>query len=699
MPKNLSGVIILTDKAGTTISNGVVTTNEVITKSITDTGDIYMSGGIFNGSNSILFNEPYQFVDIQHNLHVYGTMLLDYQGNTLNVGQLLAAGGGGGGSTAYPSITYNSSTGETTFSGSLIFPTSSIASGSINNSDFMTLSTSQNVSGSKTYSTQQNFSNNIRIDGSILLNSAGLTLNNSNLQKIQYLSNVSSDIAASLSSLSTKLTDISYSSVSPITTTINNKLQCSTISFSNTLNGVSSTTYGFISTLSANCQTQLTTNANSITSAQNDIQVLKDATRNLSATSSASTFANTLNTSTLNASTFVFSNTINSISATDFSNVMFYCKNLTSDASASILALQNKTQYLSYSANTSSFSNTLNSSTFAFSNTINGFSVLDFSNVMFYCKTLTSNCQDQITAATATAASGLALATTASAGVAGIVTVSIPGLQGQITAQGVLIGNNSDAIGTLQQKTTQISYNNTTSITTIGSTCSTNVFRLTTLNSGLVQDENQPVVFIGTTRFRNGVTISDGFGLDVSGGITQTNNSANTFNGSVSCIRDFTSSGTNSNLNSTNIQIGTSTAAALTVNATSTVNSDMTFSATKKLVIKNIVPRNLDDIYFGGEAGAYVLYNTIFNTKTAFNEPVSFLANYKQGTTALRYTSESFNSTYSVTANTSVTLSAPLVSIGNLLSATTVYGNLVVVGSITNSTGVLNMIGQIVQQF
>jgi hypothetical protein len=632
MSKSLSGINIISDNAGTIISGGVVNTNEVITKSITDTGNIYMDGGIFNGSNSITFNEPYQFVDIQHNLHVYGTMLLDYQGSTLNVGQLLAAGGGGGGgSTAYPSITYDSATGVTTFTGALVFPSQSILSNAIINSDFITLGTTQNVSGSKTYSTQQTFSNNIRLDGSLLLNSAGLVLNNSNLQKIQWLSNVSSDIAASISSLSTKLTAISYAAGSPNITTIADKLQGSVISFSNTLNGVSSTTFGYISTLSSNAENRLVSNAN-------DIQVLKDCTRNLTATSSASTFANTLNTSTLNASTFVFSNTINNIS------------------------------------------------------------VLDFSNVMMYCKSLTSDCQNQISAAAGVAASGLALATTASAGVAGIVTTTLPAMSALITANTNGIAANTDAIGTLQQKTTGLSYSNATTISTIGLLNATTI-RIGNLESGFTQITNSPIVIIGTCEHRNGLSVTNGFGLSVDGGIVQNNNSANTFNGSVSCIRDFTTSGTNSNLNSTNIQIGTSSAAALTVNATSTFASDATFAATKKLVIKNIVPRNLDDIYFGGEAGAYVLYNTIFNTKTAFNEPVSVLANYKQGTTALRYTSESFNSTYSVTANTSVTLSAPLVSIGNLLSATTIYGNLVVVGSISNSTGILSTIGQVVQQF
>jgi len=686
MYKSISGVKVLTDDAGTIITKGTIVTNsETVKGTIATGGSIYCGGNIYHGTQQIVFDDTYNFTNFYQSVHIFELLFLDYGGQTYNIGAIIAAGTGGGGGS-YPTITYDSTTGITTFTGGLAFPTASISSSSINNSDFMTLATTQTVSSSKTYTLQQVFQNNIRLDLGLILNSGNLTLTNSNLQKIQYLSNVSSDIAAALTALQTKTTAISYVAGSTNITSIADKLQCSVVSFSNTLNGVSSTTFGYISTLSANAQTQLTSNSN-------DIQALKDATRNLTATSSQSTFSQTLN-----SNTFTFSS-INGFSSSDFSNAITYGKNLTSDGQTQLTALQNKTQYLSYSSNTSTFSNTLNTSILTFGTSLNGFNTTDFSTSITYSKTLTSDAQTQITAATATAASGLALATTASAGVAGITTVSIPTLQGQITAQGVLIGNNSDAIGTLQQKTTQISYNNTTSITTIGSTCSTNVFRLSTLNSGFTQDVNSPIVIIGTCEHRNGLSISNGFGLSCDGGIVQNNNSGNTFNGSVSCIRDFTTSGTNSNLNSTNIQIGTSSAAALTVNATSTINADITQSATKKLVIKNIVPRNLDNIYFGGEAGAYVLYNTTFNTKAAFNEPVSVLANYTHGTNALRYSSDSYNSTHNVNANTSITLSAPLVSIGNLLSATTVYGNLVVVGSITNATGIVSMIGQVVQQF
>jgi hypothetical protein len=687
MPKYLTNTTHFNDNQGTYIADGQVQTKKLIT-----TGDIYCNGNIIHGNNTLVFDDVYNFINIAQNLHVYGTMFVDYNGTTYNVGQYIASGSGGGGGS-YPSITYNSSTNTTTFSGILSFPSQSISSASINNSDFMTKTTGQNISGTKTYSTQQIFLDTIRLDGSLVLNNNALTIQNSTLQKIQYLSNVTSDVNTSLTNIQSKTTDISYSGVSPITTTIANKLQTNILSFSNTLNGVSTVTYGYISTLSSNAQNQITSNANSITSAQNDIQVLKDATRNLTATSTQSTFSQTLNSNTFTCSS------INGFSSSDFSNAITYSKNLSSDSQSQLTALQNKTQYLSYGTNTSSFSNTLNSSSFVFTNSINGYNTTSFSTTIDYCRTLTSDCQNQITAVVATSATALAGSTANSATLAVLTTTTLPAMSALITANSTAITNAQGDITTLQQKTQTLSYSNATTVTSISGICNLSTLRFTSLDSGFTQITNSPVVIIGTCEHRNGLSITNGFGISCDGGIVQNNNSANTFNGSVSCIRDFTTSGTNSNLNSTNIQIGTSSASALTINSTSTINSDITLSATKKLVIKNIVARNLDDIYFGGEAGAYTNYNVYFNMKTVCNEPLTVLANQSQGTNALRYSLNSYNNTYSVNANTSITLSAPLVSIGNLLSATTVYGNLVVVGSITNATGIVSMIGQVVQQF
>jgi len=84
----------------------------------------------------------------------------------------------------------------------------------------------ETISGAKT------FSNNIRLDGSLLLNAGALTLTNANLQKIQYLSTVSSDIQTQTTALSTKLTNLTFSSP---TTTISNTTALTTCNITGNL--------------------------------------------------------------------------------------------------------------------------------------------------------------------------------------------------------------------------------------------------------------------------------------------------------------------------------------------------------------------------------------------------------------------------------------------------------------------------------
>jgi hypothetical protein len=682
--KYLTNQTFFNDNRGTYIAEGVVTAKKIVS-----TGDVQVNGNIVHGLQSIVFDDVYNFINIAYNAHVYGTLFVDYNGTTYNVGQYIASGSGGGGGS-YPSITYNSTTNTTTFTGAMVFPANSISSASIDNSDFMTKTTSQTISGTKSYSVQQIFLGNIRLDASLVLNNNALTISNATLQKIQYLSTVSSDVQTQITALQTKLTDVSFVAGSPNVTSVANKLQTSVLAFSTTLNGVSTTTYGYISTLSSNAQTQLTANANSIQTASNDIQVLKDTTRNLTATSSQSTFSQTLN-----SNTFTFS-TINGFTSSDFSNAITNSSSLTSSAQSQLTALQNKTQYLTYSTNNSSFSNTLNSSTFVFTNSINGYSTTSFTTTLDYCRTLTSDAQTQINAVVATSATALAGSTANSATLAVLTTTTLPAMSALITANSTAITNAQGDITTLQQKTQTLSYSNATTVTSISGICNLSTLRLTSLDSGFTQITNSPVVIIGTCEHRNGLSITNGFGISCDGGIVQNNNSANTFNGSVSCIRDFTTSGTNSNLNSTNIQIGTSTASALTINSTQTNNGDINLVATKKLVLKNIVPINLDDIYFGGTAGAYSNYNVNFNMKAVFNENVNTFSNVTLGSNAFRYPFNSYNDSFTVSANTSVSLTAPLVSIGQTFGATTVYGNLIV-GNIYSLTGTISSASAVYQ--
>ena len=643
--KYLTNQTFFNDNRGTYIAEGKITT-----KQITTNGNIYLSGNITNGSNIITFNEQYQFTDFNHNIHVYGTMLVDYNGTTYNVGQYIASGAGGGGGS-YPSITYNSATGETTFSGILIFPSNSISSASIDNSDFITIATNQTITSSKSYTLQQIFQGNIRLDGSLLLNNGTLTLTNTQLT---YLNGMTSNIQTQITNR--------------VSTTGNETIAgIKTFSSPPVLSGASITT-GTIPITSV-VGTAVSLNTSQVITGQKQFNATPLFTANVA----------------------VYGNML-------LANLTVTVTNAQLQRIPDIGTLNTKTTNITFASNTTTISNTLSSSVFTFGSSINGFSTANFNTAIDYSRTLTSNSQDQHNATLAIATSALAGTTANSATLTVLTTTTLPAMSALIATNTANITTAQGDITTLQQKTQTLSYSNATTVTSISGICNLSTLRLTSLDSGFTQTDNQPIVIIGTCEHRNSLSVTNGFGLSVDGGITQNNNSANTFNGSLSCIRDFTTSGTNSNLNSSNIQIGTSTASALTINSTSTINGDMTLSATKKLVLKNIVPLNLDDIYVGGEAGAYTNYNTYFNTKVVINEPLSILANQQQGTALLRYSSTYYNDNFSVNASTSVSLTAPIISIGQVFGLVTISGSLVC-GSISTPGGVVSAIGQAFQQF
>ena len=121
------------------------------------------------------------------------------------------------------------------------------------------------LAGSNIFTALNQFTNNIRLDGSLIVNNNGTTLTNSTLNKIQYLTNVSSDVNTSLtnlntsvSTLNTKTTKMSYMSVGGInTTTILDGLISQTFSFTGTINNISTTTFGYLSGATSNLQTQI----------------------------------------------------------------------------------------------------------------------------------------------------------------------------------------------------------------------------------------------------------------------------------------------------------------------------------------------------------------------------------------------------------------------------------------------------------
>jgi microcystin-dependent protein len=116
------------------------------------------------------------------------------------------------------------------------------------------------------------FSNSIRLDGTLVLNANALTLTNANLQKIQYLSTVSSDVQTQITglgtratTLETKTTKMSYMSVGGInTTTILDGLISQVLSFTTSINNITPTVFGYLSGVSSSIQTQLNNLANSI---------------------------------------------------------------------------------------------------------------------------------------------------------------------------------------------------------------------------------------------------------------------------------------------------------------------------------------------------------------------------------------------------------------------------------------------------
>ena len=106
----------------------------------------------------------------------------------------------------------------------------------------------------------------LRLDGSLKVGSSGgTTITNTQLSYLSSLSgNVQSALdsnTTSITSLTTKNTDISYVA-SPAVTSIANKLQTSVLAFSTSLNGISSTIFNYISGLTSDLATTLTSITN-----------------------------------------------------------------------------------------------------------------------------------------------------------------------------------------------------------------------------------------------------------------------------------------------------------------------------------------------------------------------------------------------------------------------------------------------------
>jgi len=181
-------------------------------------------------------------------------------------------------------------------------------------------------SANNVFTGQCKFTNTLQLDSSLLIKtpSASITLTGDNLTRIQYLSNVSSDLNTSItnlnssvSTLNTKTTDLSYSGT---TTTVANTLSSATLTFSSTLNNISTTTFAFLSGATENLQTA--------------INSLKTKTTDISYSGTTTTVANTLSSATL-----TFSGTLNNISTTTFA----FLSGATENLQTAINSLKTKT--------------------------------------------------------------------------------------------------------------------------------------------------------------------------------------------------------------------------------------------------------------------------------------------------------------------------------------------------------------------
>lgn len=815
MPKYLTNTTFFNDALGTYIANGIVTTKKVVVN-----GDIVFTGGISNGTNTIYFNEEYQYINITHNAHVYGTLLLDYQGETLNVGQLLLSGGGGG-SGQYPSITYNSSTGETSFTGPLIFQNNAIASAAIDNSDFLTYSTNQTVTGEKIFTSTQTFST-IQLDTSLIANSVTLPI--TTIANCQYLENVTQDINTDLNALKVKTTNIFFSdstttfsgllaftsgqiSTSAINGTAMNLDSTQTVTASKTFQGTQ-----IFSSLQLNSSLILGNGSVTVTNLQmQDIPTIstnKGKLTDVSYSSSVTTIANTVNMTNMN-----FTGNINgTFSKTQFDNCITQCASLSSNCQSQIDTINSSLSNFATASSVQSilddkigtmiyyqptdfniFKNLCSLGEIQYTdgggNKINmipivlssqdklknvtrndPYNYFDInSNANVYGNLKIGNIQNAeslINAAMTEATAGLTAALIAD----GIATgAAASALTANTTANGaasavadlaeVVEDHTGNLIG-LNQKTANMSLNNTTNVTNISGILKSDTIRIGDLDSGLNQITDDDITLNGYTTINNTLYLGEYNTLIVDGIINQTSTSVEagninnqltadtsvlgtlTVSGNQSNTGNFTTSGDQTSLNSTNTQIGTNAISTLTINSNTTCNGDITMLTTKNLRLKNIVPVILDDIMFGDAAGTYNDYDTIFNTQIIANRPLTLNADFQQGTNAIRKTYLGYNDTYTTYASTSATVSSPsvnltgtntnitstatlsvssvtnniissgttsitglttnvdgtFVNIGNVLSTNILYGS-TYVQALYSPSGTINAIGTVMQQF
>ena len=246
---------------------------------ISRTGNLYLApnSSIFTSDNQIQFNEEFQFCDFINNVNVLGQLKNTYNAIEYDVGLQcektdnliddVATLSPIVSDTAFKctNFYYDQASNSTVWSGLLTCPISSIASTAIaNTSRFIEGTGNQNVGGIK------RFTSNIRIDAAMVLNNNTLTIPNTTLQKLQYISTISSDIQTQVNTLNSNITTLTNNSVSlsalnifsGATNTFTNNIRLDGSLLLNaggiTITNANLQKLQYISTISSDIQTQVT---------------------------------------------------------------------------------------------------------------------------------------------------------------------------------------------------------------------------------------------------------------------------------------------------------------------------------------------------------------------------------------------------------------------------------------------------------
>lgn len=596
MPKYLTNTTYFNDGLGTLIQNG-----KIITKQIDLSGNLTLSGNIINGNNTIQFDSIYNFINILQNMHIYNTLFVDYNSIQYNVGDMLSRIGNQSfyqpsNFNLFPNI-YCAGQIQYDDAGNHIDMVPLIKNITLNG--FCDLTNNQTLYGIKTFNSPPVLSGASITAGTIPSSAlaGGAYVDLTTNQTIGGLKTFSSGPIMSGINIS--------SNTIPVTSVVG---QAVALSGNQTI--TSTKTFSAEQIFSNNIRLD----TGSLILANNTITIPNSTLKNLQYLDATSSIQTQINSSNTNIST-----------------------------------LQTKTTNISFSSPKTTISGTTETSTLTFT-TLNGLTT----NMVSSLQDMSGNILARFIADESTITSQGLL-------IAGITTITIPAIQvdynAKFATQLGLIGAVSDRVTTLETKTTLMSYSPTLTKTSFTGTLDATNFQLGNLTSGFNQTVNSQVKLIGVLRLENQLNIVSGFGINVEGGISQSlAGSTSSFAGPVNFNNNITTSGNNTNINSTNTQIGTSVLSTLSVNSTSN-------------------------------------FNSVVNLTTV-----------NQGTTALKYDFTSYNNNFNVNSSTinlgtnQGLLALNQINIGSLSSASTtnIYGSINLYG-LVYSTSPFNMSAPIYQ--